>query len=50
MVPEDIKKLSEPVFAHRSTTTPSMSRGGKRNELIRGIVESIEVPTEEWDK
>lgn len=50
VVPEDIKKLSEPVFAHRITTTPSMSRGGKRNELIRGIVESIEVPTEEWDK
>ncbi len=50
VVPEDIKKLSEPVFAHRITTTPSMSRGGKRKELIRGIVESIEVPTEEWDK
>lgn len=50
VVPEDIKKLSEPVFAHRITTTAAMSRGGKRNELIRNIVENIEVPTEEWDK
>lgn len=50
VIPEDIKMLSVPVFAHRITATAVMSRGKGKNELIRNIVENVEVPTEEWDK
>lgn len=50
VIPEDIKKLSVPVFAHRITATAAMSRGKGKNNLIRNIVENVEVPTEEWDK
>lgn len=50
VIPEDVKKLSVPVFAHRISVTAGMSRGSGRMDLIRGIVEQIAVPTEEWDK
>lgn len=50
VVPEDVKFLSVPVFAHRIVATPGMARGGARGELIREIVNQITVPTEEWDK
>lgn len=50
VIPEDVKKLSVPVFAHRISVTAGMSRGSGRMDLIRGIVEQITVPTEEWDK
>lgn len=50
VVPEDVKELCVPVFAHRITTSAIMARGNGRSELIRNIVEQIVVPTEEWDK
>lgn len=50
VIPEDVKKLSVPVFAHRISVTAGRHTGSGRNDLIRGIVEQTAVPTEEWDK
>ena len=50
VVPEDVKLLSVPVFAHRIVVTAGMARGSGRRELIKEIVNQITVPTEEWDK
>lgn len=50
VTPEDIKYLAVPVLAHRITTSAAMARGNGKSDLISGIVEQIEVPTEEWDK
>lgn len=50
VVPEDVKLLSVPVFAHRIVVTAGMARGSGRGELIKEIVNQITVPTEEWDK
>lgn len=50
VVPEDVKLLSVPVFAHRIVVTAGMARGSGRMELIKQIVNQITVPTEEWDK
>lgn len=50
VVPEDVKYLSEFVFAHRITTSAGYRGANKHKELIKEIVEQINVPTEEWDK
>lgn len=50
VVPEDIKILAEPVFAHRLVLKHGMAMQDNRIALIRAIVESADVPTEEWDK
>lgn len=50
VIPEDVKLLSVPVFAHRIVAVSGMARGSGRNELIKEIVNQITVPTEEWDK
>lgn len=50
VIPEDITMLAEPVFAHRLVLKNSMTREDNRGQLIRGIVESVDVPTEDWDK
>lgn len=50
VVPEDVKLLSVPVFAHRMVAAAGMARGNGRMELIKEIVNQITVPTEEWDK
>ena len=50
VVPEDIRVLAEPVFAHRLVLKHGMTRHDNRAALMRGIVESVEVPTEEWDR
>lgn len=50
VVPEDIKTLAVPVFAHRLVLKHGMTRQDNRASLMKGIVESVEVPTEDWDK
>jgi MoxR-like ATPase len=50
VVPEDIKLLAEPVFAHRLVLRHGLTRQDNRASLIRGIIGGIAVPTEEWDK
>jgi MoxR-like ATPase len=45
VVPEDIKSLIEPVFAHRLLLTPDAAmRGVTAGEVLRGVVESVPVP------
>jgi MoxR-like ATPase len=50
VVPEDIVKLSVPVFAHRLVLAQGRTREDNRPEIIRNVVNSLEVPTEEWNK
>lgn len=50
VIPEDVKKLSIPVFAHRIITSAVMAKKSGNSDIIADIVEQIEVPTEEWDK
>jgi MoxR-like ATPase len=46
VIPEDIKALIEPVFAHRVLLAPDASmRGVTQAEVLRGVVESVPVPT-----
>lgn len=50
VVPEDIRTLAVPVFAHRLVLKHGMTRQDNRTSLMKEIVESVEVPTEDWDK
>lgn len=50
VVPEDIKSLSVPVFAHRLVLKNSMTRDDNREQLMEDITASVEVPTEDWNK
>jgi MoxR-like ATPase len=46
VVPEDIKALVEPVFAHRLLLAPDATmRGVTATEVLRGVVESVPAPT-----
>jgi MoxR-like ATPase len=45
VVPEDVKALIEPVFAHRLLLAPdAVMRGVTATEVLRGVVESVPVP------
>lgn len=48
VVPEDIKKLAIPVFAHRLVLKLGMTRENNRESCIEQVLESVSVPTEEW--
>lgn len=48
VVPEDIKKLAVPVFAHRLVLKLGMTREDNRESIINQVLESVPVPTEEW--
>ena len=50
VIPEDINVLAGPVFAHRIVLKHGMTREDNRLQIIEGIMDSIDVPTEEWDK
>ena len=43
-VPDDIKSLAVPVFAHRVIPAPVGSGSDDPEELIRALVESVEIP------
>ena len=46
ITPEDIKKVAAPVLAHRIILTPEREMEGlTAHEVVRQIVESIEIPT-----
>jgi len=46
VVPEDIKALVEPVFAHRLLLAPDATmRGVTATEVLRGVLESVPTPT-----
>lgn len=50
VVPEDVKKLAIPVFAHRLVLKAGSTRDDNRAFIIESILNQVEVPTEEWDK
>lgn len=50
VTPEDVKKLAVPVFAHRLVLKHGMTREDNRGLIIEGILNDVEVPTEDWDR
>lgn len=50
IVTEDICTLAEPVFAHRLVLRHGLTYQDNRNALMQTIMESVEVPTEDWGK
>ncbi len=50
VVPEDVKALAAVVLAHRIVVKNRMSGRTQKEELIEEIVDTIEVPTEDWSK
>lgn len=50
VTPEDVKKLAVSVFAHRLVLKHGMTRQDNRQTIIKNILDTIEVPTEDWLK
>lgn len=50
VVPEDIKALVVPVFAHRLVMASGFGGESEKQNLIKEILSKTVVPTEEWDK
>ena len=51
VIPEDIKALAVPIIAHRLILSHSMSASaGASADIVRELLESVPVPTEEWKR
>lgn len=50
VTPEDVKKLAVSVFAHRLVLKHGMTRQDNRQTIIRDILDTVAVPTEDWVK
>lgn len=50
VTPEDVKKLAVSVFAHRLVLKHGMTRQDNRQTIIKDILDTIAVPTEDWLK
>ena len=50
VVPEDIKELAVPVFAHRLVLASGFGGEAEKQKLISEILSKTVVPTEEWRK
>lgn len=50
VVPEDIKTVAVPVMAHRLVLSRGYGSALTGENKIRGILEQIAVPTEEWER
>lgn len=50
VVPEDIKALAVPVFAHRLVMASGFSGEAGKRKAIEGILLEVTVPTEEWGR
>ncbi|MCM1121483.1 MAG: MoxR family ATPase [Eubacterium sp.] len=48
VVPEDIKAVAVPVLAHRMISESSYTE--EKESLIRGLLNSVPLPTEDWTK
>jgi len=48
VIPDDVKKLAVPVLSHRLVISYGYQKGKEAERLIAEIVDSIEVPTEEF--
>ncbi|MCI9380942.1 MAG: AAA domain-containing protein [Dorea sp.] len=49
-VPEDIKNVAVPVLSHRLTLSVSAEGARYEEEILREILNSVPVPSEDWDK
>lgn len=49
VVPEDIRILALPVFGHRLVLKAGMSSNNDRPGIISAILDTVAVPTEEWN-
>ena len=47
VLPDDIKRLAPPVFAHRLVTRTAYGAGGRAEELVGEILQSVVVPSED---
>lgn len=50
VTPEDVKKLAVNVFAHRLVLKHGMTRQDNRQTIIKNILDTVAVPTEDWVK
>lgn len=50
VTPEDVKSLAVPILAHRVILFTNLSKANSRVMLIKNILSSITVPTEDWNK
>lgn len=50
IVPEDIKSVAVPVLAHRLSLSVSSEGGRSEEKVIRDILETAALPTEDWEK
>ena len=50
VVPEDIKNVAVPVLSHRLTLAVPLEGARYEEELLREILNSVPVPTEDWQK
>ena len=50
VIPEDIRELAVPVFAHRMIMREDFGAAGeKAREAVRSVLESVTVPSEKWE-
>lgn len=47
VIPDDVKRLAVPVFAHRIITRSGYSAAGRSEDVIKELVKSVAVPTED---
>lgn len=50
VTPEDVQALCIPVFAHRLILKHGMTRADNTEKLLSDILNTIEVPTEDWNR
>ena len=50
VVPEDVIRLSVPVFAHRLILKHGMTNQDNRASIIQDILAKTQIPTEDWSK
>ena len=50
VVPEDIKELAVPVLAHRTVPSRSLNGRGYSQEVIRRLLQTVPLPTENWGR
>lgn len=50
VVPEDIRELAVPVWAHRIVLQLGITREDNREQIIENVIAEVKVPTEDWNK
>ena len=50
VVPEDVKALAVPVFAHRLVVSAGFAGESTKRKTMEDIIAGVPVPTEEWSK